>query len=67
MPRRFYTIPEVAESLATSEQQIRALLRNGELEGIQIGGRGQWRIEDAKLDEYIERMYAAQRSPKGRL
>ncbi len=61
MPRRFHTIPEVAESLATSEQQIRALLRNGDLEGIQIGGRGQWRIEDAKLEEYIERMYAEQR------
>lgn len=58
--RRFYTIPEVAEGLATSEQQIRALLRSGELEGIQIGGRGQWRIEDAKLDDYIERMYKAQ-------
>lgn len=61
MPRRFHTIPEVAESLATSEQQIRALLQNGDLEGIQVGGRGQWRIEDDKLEECIERMYAVQR------
>lgn len=61
MARRFHTIPEVAESLATSEQQIRALLRSGDLEGIQVGGRGQWRIGDAKLEEYIERMYAEQR------
>ena len=52
--------PEVAESLAASEQEIRALLCNGDLEGIQIGGRGQRRIEDVKLDEYIEWMYAAQ-------
>lgn len=60
--RRFYTIPEVVEQLATSEQQIRALLKVGDLEGIQIGGRNQWRIEEAKLDEYIEGLYAAQRA-----
>lgn len=59
--RRFYTIPEVAEAFATSEAQIRSLLKSGELEGIQIGGRGQWRIEDTKVDEYIERMYQEQK------
>ena len=59
--RRFYTIPEVAESFATSEAQIRRLLKSGDLEGIQIGGRGQWRIEDTKIDEYIQRQYQAQR------
>lgn len=58
--RRFHTIPEVAEAFTTSEAQIRALLKSGELEGIQIGGRGQWRIEDTKIDEYINRMYQAQ-------
>lgn len=60
--RRFYTIPEVAEAFATSEAQIRSLLKSGELEGIQIGGRGQWRIEGTKVDEYIERQYEAQRA-----
>ncbi|WP_208009818.1 hypothetical protein [Nesterenkonia sphaerica] len=45
----------------TRRSVYRPLLRNGDLEGIQIGGRGQWRIEDAKLEEYIERMYEAQR------
>lgn len=62
--RRFYTIPEVAEAFATSEAQIRSLLKSGDLEGIQIGGRGQWRVEDVKLDEYIERMYQTQASGK---
>ena len=42
--------------------QLRALIKRGEIEGIQIGGRGQWRIEDVKLDEYIERMYEEQRN-----
>ncbi len=66
MPRRFHTIPEVAESLATSEHQIRAPLRNGDLEGSQIGGRGQWRIEDAKLDEHIGGMYQEQRESRSK-
>ena len=59
--RRFLTLPDVAEALNISMSQTRALIRTGDLEGIQIGGRGQWRVEEAKLDEYIERQYAAQR------
>jgi excisionase family DNA binding protein len=42
---RFLTIEDVALELATSRSQIYALLRSGDLQGIQIGGRGQWRIE----------------------
>lgn len=61
MARKFYTLDEVAESLRISMSQMRALIKRGEIEGIQIGGRGQWRIEDVKLDEYIERMYEEQR------
>lgn len=58
--RRFYTLPEVAEQLNISMSQMRALIARGDIEGIQIGGRNQWRIEDTKLDEYIERMYGEQ-------
>ncbi|WP_044496429.1 helix-turn-helix domain-containing protein [Nesterenkonia massiliensis] len=65
--RRFFTLPEVAESLNISMSQMRALIRAGDIEGIQIGGRGQWRIEDSKLDEYIERQYEAQRRTGGNL
>ena len=57
-PLRFLTIPHVAEELATSEAQISALVKCGNLEAIRLGGRGQWRIERAKLEEYIERKYA---------
>lgn len=54
---RFLTIPQVAEELATSEAQITALVRRGDLPAIKLGGRGQWRIERAKLEEFIQRMY----------
>lgn len=62
--RRFLTLPDVAEALNISMSQTRALIKSGEVEGIQIGGRGQWRVEEAKLDEFIERQYAVQREAR---
>lgn len=62
--RKFLTLPNVAETLNISMSQTRALIKNGDLEGVQIGGRGQWRVEEAKLDEYIDRLYAAQRDAR---
>ena len=55
--QRFLTIPQVAEELATSPAQILALIKRGELGALQIGGRGQWRIERVRLEEYIARCY----------
>jgi excisionase family DNA binding protein len=55
---RFLTIDQVAEELATSRAQIYALLKRRDLVGIKIGGRGQWRVERSKLEEYLERTYA---------
>ncbi len=42
--RRFLRIEQVAEELATSEIQCRAMLKAGQLKGILIGGRNLWRI-----------------------
>ncbi len=55
---RFLTLADVAEILATSVAQVRALVHAGELRYIQIGGRQQYRIEDVELEKYIARMYA---------
>ena len=54
---RFLTLPDVADILATSVSQVRALIRSGELRAIQIGGRQQWRVETVELEAYIQRMY----------
>lgn len=54
---RFLKIQDVALELATSSSQIYALLRSGELSGIQIGGRKQWRIERSALEEWIAQRY----------
>jgi excisionase family DNA binding protein len=58
MAARFLTMKDVAEELATTESQIYHMVRSGELPAIKIGGRGQWRIERARLEEYIEQKYA---------
>jgi excisionase family DNA binding protein len=60
-PPRFLTLADVAEVLNTSSAQVYALVRRGEVEAIKIGGRGQWRVEASKLEEYIQRLYAETR------
>lgn len=56
MPR-FLTLTDVGEILNISSAQTYALVRSGELPAIQIGGRGQWRVEQSKLEEYIAAAY----------
>jgi excisionase family DNA binding protein len=54
---RFLTLADVAEVLNISASQTYALVRNGDLEAVKIGGRGQWRVERDKLETYIARLY----------
>ncbi|GAB3264602.1 helix-turn-helix domain-containing protein [Arthrobacter pigmenti] len=54
---RFLTISDVAEELAVTKVQVKSLIKSQSLPAIQIGGRGQWRIERAKLEQYIEDAY----------
>lgn len=53
--QRFLTLTDVAETLNISGQAARGLIRSGELQAIQVGGRGQWRIEESWLQEYVDR------------
>ena len=54
---RFLQLADVAEILNISAAQVYALVRNGDLPAIKIGGRGQWRVEASELEGYIARMY----------
>ncbi len=54
---RFLTLADVAEVLNTSSAQVYALVRRGELPAIKIGGRGQWRVESSRLEDYIAAAY----------
>lgn len=59
MAPRFLTLPDVQEVLNISSPQAYALVRSGELPAIQVGGRGQWRVESVELENYIARQYQA--------
>lgn len=58
MTARFMLLEGVMEVLSISKAQAYALVRSGELRAIQVGGRGQWRVEHCELEAYIERAYA---------
>ena len=49
---------EVADELSVTVSQVYHMVRSGELPAIKVGGRGQWRIERDRLEQYIERKYA---------
>lgn len=56
---RFIPLEQVEEILSISRSQSYALVRSGDLRAIQVGGRGQWRVELSELDAYIARAYRA--------
>ena len=70
MEPRFLLLSDVAAELNVSDSQVYHMVRSGELPAIKIGGRGQWRVERARLEEYIQRKYAETadgcRQPAGR-
>ena len=50
-------LSDVATELNVSDSQVYHMVRSGELPAIKIGGRGQWRVERAKLEDYIQQKY----------
>ena len=58
MEPRFLLMSDVAELLNVTMSQVYHMVRSGELPAIKIGGRGQWRVERARLEQYIEQKYA---------
>ena len=60
--QRFLTLDDVAEILAVSWSQAYAMVRRKELIAIQIGGRGQWRVEKDELERFIQQKYAEARA-----
>ena len=54
---RFLRLSDVAEILNISASQTYALVRNGELEAMKVGGRGQWRVERDQLEAFIKRAH----------
>lgn len=66
MASRFLTLADVTEILNISMPQAYALVRGGDLRALQIGGRGQWRVSETDLDDYVQRMYDETQARIGR-
>lgn len=54
---RFLTLADTAEVLSVSPHEVLDLVRSGELPAINVGSKGQWRIENSVLESYIEALY----------
>ena len=59
MTSRFLTLSDVADLLNIAPAQVYTLVRTGELRAIKIGARGQWRVEDKALENYITKLYSS--------
>lgn len=55
---RLLNLEDVAAYLAVSVPQVYALVRSGELPAVKIGGRGVWRVDRRRVEEYLERLEA---------
>ncbi|MFF1252727.1 helix-turn-helix domain-containing protein [Pseudarthrobacter sp. NPDC058329] len=54
---RMLSLTEVKDVLNVGMPTVYALLRSGELRGVQIGGRGIWRVSEDDLGAYLDRAY----------
>lgn len=59
---RFLLLADVAEILNTSQAQVYALVRRGELPAMKLGGRGQWRVQSSDLEDFIKDQYDKSRT-----
>lgn len=54
---RFLTLDQVAEVLNTTRVQVYALVRANSPPAMKVGGRGQWRVERSRLEDWIEQQH----------
>ena len=57
---RFLTLKQVADELSSSVQQVRSLIKNGDIKAIRIGENGSYRIERSVFEAYINKQYEAE-------
>lgn len=50
---KLLTVEEVAEQLRVNQDTVRRLIRNKELEAIDMGGRAGYRIPESALERFI--------------
>lgn len=51
---KLMTPEEAAKALSMSVLTVKKWLRSGKLKGVKIGSRGDWRVKETDLEEFIK-------------
>ncbi len=54
MEMKLLTVQEVADTMKVSESTVRRLIRRGHIAAYKVGDRGQLRVKEDDLEEYVE-------------
>ena len=58
---KLLTLQEVADTMKVSELTVRRLIRRGLIPAYKLGDRGQFRVKEDDLDNYVESHSSARR------
>jgi excisionase family DNA binding protein len=62
MDDRMLTLQQVAEWMQVHEETVRRWLRNGDLAGINLGGKSGYRIRESEVEAFLKRREEASKS-----
>jgi excisionase family DNA binding protein len=62
MTRQWLTVQQVAHRLQVAEETVRRWLRAGELGGVNLGGKGGWRMSEEDFDRFLRERRARHQS-----
>ena len=51
---KLLTVQEVADTMKVSEKTVRRLIKRGDLTAYKVGERGQLRVKESDLNQYVE-------------
>lgn len=51
---KLLTVQEVADTMKVSEKTVRRLIKRGDLAAYKLGDRGQLRVKERDLEQYVE-------------
>lgn len=60
---RWFSVDQIAERLQVTEETVRRWLRSGELPGRNFGGRTGYRIREADVNAFLERVGPREEAP----
>ena len=63
MDQQLMTVQQVADRLQVHEETVRRWLRDGELAGVNLGGKSGYRIKSSDIELFLESRLEASKIP----